>query len=378
MDQSGPILQFPIPSTLTIALLAGGLLLFFGGAAAIEWSRRRERSRRRLLREWESVHDVLQECGLSGEDAALLEEWLGYHAARAPLRAVTTREGFEALVAAGMERARRAQAKSKRRDAASTLVDDLGVRLRALRAQLGLDHIPAGSSMNSTRDLSDGQWMSIARGNVNPPQWFRVMIENVNEAFFYVAYKDGPPSTAPALPVGAPVRCALWRGEDARYTFDTVVAAHTGIPPAWTLKHTAALRRTQTRAHFRVRHDQAVVADVLNAPLDPRDPADLATRPAVTKLSGRITSLSAGGCAMVFNQSVTRHVLLRFTLDVPGASPTQVLVEIVATAHISGGRHLVRGKFLGLPQDAQDTIARHVHHKQQPRHGTAPSKGHTT
>jgi hypothetical protein len=353
-----------------VALLAGGILLFFGGAAALEWSRRRERSRRRLIREWESVHNIFHERGIPDEDAALIEQWVLRHASKAPLHAVTTREGFEALVAQGIERARRVEVKTLPRDAAT--LDNLGVRLRGIRTELGLDTVPAGSSMTSTRDLSDGQWLSIARGDADPPQWFRVMIEDVNEAFFYVSYKDGPPSTAPVLPVGAPVRCGLWRGEDARYTFETVAAAYTGPPPTWTLKHTSTLHRTQNRAHYRIRHDQAVVAGVLNAPRDPTRAGDVASRRAVTKLPGQLSSLSAGGCAIVFKQSLTRHVLLRITLELPREVPIEAVVEIVSTAHISGGRYLVRGKFLGLSEEAQDRISRYVHLKQQQRRDVPP------
>jgi len=239
------------------------------------------------------------------------------------------------------------------------------VRLRGIRAALGLDHVPAGQSMTSTRELSEGQWMSIARADQHPHQFFRVMVEDVNEAFFYASYKDGPASTAPKFAPGTLVRCSLWRGEDARYTFETTITAFDAPPPTWTLTHTDKLSRSQNRAHFRIRHDQEITAGVLNAPLPGSTPADLAARPVVTRLQGRISSLSAGGCAIVFQQSVARHVLLRILVDVPGGTPIEVEVEIVSTAHISGGRHLVRGKFLGLSDDARDRIARYVHIKQQ-------------
>jgi hypothetical protein len=74
----------------------------------------------------------------------------------------------------------------------------------------------------------------------------------------------------------------------------------------------------------------------------------------------------------VFRQSVTRHVILRLPLEVPGAPMLEVQVEIVSTAHISGGRFLVRSRFLGLSEDDRDRIARYVHHKQQQR-ATAPT-----
>jgi len=347
--------------------MAAGILLFFAAAASIEWNRRRTQSRRRGAREWEAAREVLHTKALEPPDAALLEAWLQRYAASAPLRAVATREGFEALVAQGMDRARKDNIKKQRGDATADPLEDLGVRLRGIRAALGLAHIPAGSSLTSTRELSEGQWMSIASGDVDPPQWFRVMIEDVNEAYLYVAYKDGPPSTAPKVAVGAAVRCSVWRSDDARYTFTSEALAYDEPSPLWRLKHTDKLHRTQTRAHYRVRHDQEIVAGVVSAPQGTVDPAELAARPIITRLQGRVTSLSAGGCAIVFKQSVTRHIILRLTLEVPGSPSIEVQVEIVSTAHISGGRFLVRSRFLGLSEDARDRIARYVHYKQQQR-----------
>lgn len=341
-----------------------GVLLFIGAGAALEISRRREATRKRLAREWESIRVILRSRKLAAEDAKLLEDWVRRYARKQPLKAVSTREGFEELVATGM---------AQRRGAAAASTEELGARLRTIRAALGLAHVPAGQSMISTRELSDGQWMSIARADQQPHQFFRVMVEDVNEAHFYVSYKDGPPSSAPKFPSGTGVRCSLWRGEDARYTFETTVTAYDEPPPTWTLAHTEKLARSQNRAHFRIRHDQEITAGVLNAPLPGSNAADLASRPVVTRLHGRISSLSAGGCAIVFQQSVARHVLLRILVDVPGGGPIEVEVEIVSTAHISGGRHLVRGKFLGLNEDARDRIARYVHLKQQ-RPGASPGK----
>lgn len=364
MNEEGPLLNFPVPSALTIALLVFGVLVFIGAGAVLEISRRRDATRKRLAREWDSIRVIFRTRKMSADDVSFIEGWIRKHAKKQPLRAVSTREGFEELVKTGIV---------QRRDATATSTDELGARLRTIRTALGLDHVPAGQSMISTRELGDGQWMSIARADQQPHRFFRVMVEDVNEAQFYVSYKDGPASTAPKLPPGTQVRCSLWRGEDARYTFETTVTAYDEPPPTWTLAHTSKLARSQNRAHFRIRHDQEITAGVLNAPLPGTNPADLASRPVVTRLHGRISSLSAGGCAIVFQQSVARHVLLRILVDVPGGVPIEAEVEIVSTAHISGGRHLVRGKFLGLPEDARDRIARYVHLKQQ-RPGASPGK----
>jgi len=200
------------------------------------------------------------------------------------------------------------------------------------------------------------------------------MVEDVNEAFVYIMVKDDAIKDPPNLPAGSRIRCSLWRDEDARYTFVTTAATHNSPPHSWRLRHTRELERTQNREDFRVRHDQPIVAGVLNAPREDIEETPLATLPVVTRISGRITSLSAGGCAMVFSQPVARHVLLRIELDVPGVPKRNVEIRIVTTATISGGRYLVRGRFLGLDDDMRDKIARYVLHKQQQRLA-AQSKG---
>lgn len=365
MDKSQPLVQFPEPSALTLVLLAVAFLAAVLSIVAREVLRRRRSQQRRLTREWESVRAILAERRVEGEDAALLERLIQRHASRSPLHAITTREGFDSAIASEIDR----QSESDPRT-----YEDLGIHLRALRRELGLDYVPIGHAVHSTRELHEGQWMTIARAGVEPPDWTRVMVEDVNEAYFYVMMKDGPSSAAPNLPVGSKVRCMLWRDEDARYAFETTVASHESPPPTWRVRHTASLERTQTRADFRVRHDQAVVAGVLNAPRD-KDAADVRLRPVVTRISGRITSLSAGGCALVFKQAVAKHVLLRIALEVPGAKPVDTEVQIVSTAAISGGRFLVRGRFLGLSEDTRDKIARYVLHKQQQRLAAQSAKG---
>lgn len=208
--------------------------------------------------------------------------------------------------------------------------------------------------------------MSMALAAEAPPVWIRVMVEDVNEAYFYVMLKDAAGASVEPFVAGRRVQFMLWRDEDARYTFETELASFESVRPVWSLRHTAKLNRTQNRADYRIRYDELVVAGVLNGPLDgdARDPKSLHV---VTRLTGRITSLSAGGCALVFSQPVARHVLLRVRFDLPGAPLIETELQIVFTAAISGARYLVRGRFLGLDDETRDRIARYVLLKQQQR-----------
>ena len=94
---------------------------------------------------------------------------------------------------------------------------------------------------------------------------------------------------------------------------------------------------------------------------------DVRSRPVVTRLRGRITSLSAGGCALVLQQAVARQVLLRIGIDLVGGEVLECEAEIVSTAAISGGRYLVRVKFLDSTEEEREVIAKYVLKKQQAR-----------
>ncbi len=365
MDESQRLVQFPEPSETTLILLALTLAAAFAFVVLREIAIRRRARRRRLSREWESIAGILKERRIDGPNATLLESLIRRASKNEPLRAVTTREGFETIVEAELAR---------QSDLDSAAFEALGVTLRALRRELGLDYVPIGHAIRSTRELHEGQWMTMGSGAGSPPEWIRVMVEDLNEAFFYVMLKDAAGAKAPSLPAGTRVQCILWRDEDARYGFETTVASFEPSPPLWRLHHTSSLERSQSRADFRVRYDQPIVAGVLNAPID-GDTANAKPRAIVTRISGRITSISAGGCALVFSQPVARHVLLRIPLEVPGARAVEVDIQIVATAAISGGRHLVRGRFLGLSEDMRDKIARYVLHKQQQRLAAQSIKG---
>ncbi len=326
------------------------------GAISIEYYRRSEARRKRIQAEWRSAFEILKERSLSDIEQELIEDVIRRNLPHAPLRALTVRHEFDKCVANEMARLD----KAGDRDAFQTM----GERLRDIRAQLGLDYLPLGQRITSTRELVSGQWFSIAHARNTSPQWTRMRVDRVDEAYVYVSShpKKGEPS--PIFHDGDAVRCRLWRDEDARYAFSTTVASYEDLPPQWRLDHANDLIRTQARDHFRVRHDQHTTVDILNASLD-GDDSDIAKRRVVTKLRGRVTSLSAGGCALVIPQEVSRQVLLRIELEVDEEEPMLVGARIVSSSGISGDRVLVRAAFVNLDDAHRDRIAKYVLQRQQ-------------
>lgn len=356
MNESEPLVQLPVPSTFTLVMLGLGFALLLFAAVGYEFNRRRQRFRTRRALEWRAAHEIFEERNLGPESVALLERIIERHAPETPLRAVTTRDGFERCVEPEMSDLR-----SKKNAGA---FEETGIHLRDIRTELGLDYIPVGQRIHSTRELHESQWVSVSRPDEKKPQWVRMMVEDVNEAYLSLGIKEEQDSTVPHFDSGDTVRCRLWRDEDARYIFDTKVARYSDEPPTWKLHHTHQLDRTQTRADFRVRHDQPVSLGIANAPLDGRE-SKPGARPLVTRIRGRITSLSAGGCAVVVNQPVSRQVQLRLQVELPSEMILEADARIVSSAAISGGRYLIRARFIGLSDDERDLIAKHVMLKQQ-------------
>jgi c-di-GMP-binding flagellar brake protein YcgR len=347
------IVEFPAPTTFGLALLLAVFLALLAGAVLLDRQRRHRLSRAGQISQWAAAERVIEERRLNPDEAALLRDALKRHARNEPLEAVSTRLAFGRMVDAAM------------RQSAGRLNENdfrqYGIRLRDIRIQLGLDAITLGQQILSTRELDGGQRIEVApEGTEN---WLYLHVSDVDEAYFYLRYRGEPP--APALPGASQrVKCNLWRDEDGRYSFVTTVVATEHAPPLLILAHTSELNRTQTRNHFRVRHDQSTTIGVLSATLKD-EPNDLRLRQPVTRLRGRITSLSAGGCAVVVQQPVSKQMLLRIALDLPGQKPLDLHAKIVSTLPISGARHLLRVKFVNLPDESVDAISGHVMRKQQ-------------
>lgn len=295
----------------------------------------------------------MEERRLSGPEKDVLRDVLRRHAGDEPLEAITTRLGFGRVVDSAMQQARRRLSDEDFRQ--------LGNRLRDIRIQLGLDSTAPGQQIHTTRDLDGGQGIDVAQSDTN--NWIHLHVDDVDEAYLYLRYRDDAP--IPAMPgAGENVKCHLWRDDDGRYSFTTTVVQSQPAAGRITLAHTSTLTRTQSREHFRVRHDQSTTLGVVGTATEDAT-AGLHLRQPVTRLRGRITSLSAGGCAIVVQQSVSKQTLLRLTLDLPDEQPLDVHARVVAAQPISGGRYLLRVEFIELSDDSTDIVSRHVMRKQQ-------------
>ncbi|HIJ65726.1 MAG TPA: hypothetical protein HPP77_07210 [Candidatus Hydrogenedentes bacterium] len=349
------VLPTPEPSTLIAVLFA--LLALILVAVVAEMLRRRAARQRQLNKEWRLVRDIAEEKGLSNGEWELLRGLIRRWSRLEPLRAVTVRQRFDGCVAE--EIAALAARGDERR------LEQIGLALRDVRVHLGLDYVPFGQRIQSTREISPGQHLWMAPAAQSPPRWARLSIASVDEAYFHATPHGAERDNMPKFSPGDTVRCRIWREDDARYVFMVSLFRVEEEPPTWVFRHAAELNRMQARAHYRVHYDQSVTVGVVNAPVDD-DVENVAERPIITKLRGRVTSLSAGGFALVVQQPLPKQVLLRVTLELPGESPLDMNARIVSTAPISGGRHLIRASYVAATEEQRDVIARYVLQRQQP------------
>ena len=356
MPGSSAISQWSGVGGAALAVLGFLFVLLVSALLVFEIYRRRRRLHERVAHEARAMIEILEEHSLSPEEVRIVADLVTKHAALDPLRAVTTRQEFDRCVEAEMSdlagRGNQLQ------------FEQMGLKLRDVRGILGLDYIPYGQPIQSTREIHPGQWMSVARAGDAVPQWMRMVVEEVDESYLTLSRQPKPGEPNAAIAAGDEIRCSMWRDDDARYTFGTTVSILEEVPRVWRLAHTRDLNRLQARGHFRVRHDQTSVIELLNAPVD-GNLSDVKDRRAVAKLRGRITSLSAGGCALVVQQPVSKHMLVRIFLELPRQrEPLSIEARIVAESSISGGRYLLRTTFAGIDDADREQVSQYVLQRQ--------------
>jgi len=318
---------------------------------------RRRRHERKLMREAElrQIRDLFDEREVRGDDRSLLLAIINQYEPEHPARVVSRRLVFDQCMARYFQALRATEG--------AETIAQRGAQLRDVRSRLGLDYVPIGRRIHSTRELYDGQilWGSPASGL--EPRWFHFKTVKVDEAFFYLAAigKDGTPEFGP----GEAIKFRMWREDDARYLFETSVYQVEQEPRVWRVNHADTLTRNQARAHYRIRFDATVRVGILNGTPD-EQPVSLEANEAVTQIYGRITSLSGGGMAVHFQQPVPKQVLMRVPFELPdSARPIVAFVRPTGAQNVGGGRSIVRGRFVAMDDETRDAITRYIFLKQK-------------
>lgn len=349
---------FAAPSPEEILWVTAVIASILVAAVALEVYRRGRERRARIATEWRQVYEIAKERQLSKDEIELLERLIRKYMRNAPLRAVTMRYEFDVCINGEIPFSRDVDDPED-----IEALENEGVLLRDLRVRLGLDYVPYGQRILSTRELSRGQRIWVAAVDHTPVNWARVIVASVDEAFLHLS--SGGAAALPQAKPGDVFQCRMWREQDARYMFHITVKRVDKSPPVWVVRHTDRLDRMQSRAHYRIHTEYNTTFSILNAPLD-GDMSDVHERQAITKTRGRITSLSGGGFAAVIGQAIPKQVLLRTLLAIPTSEkPIQIVGKPVDVSPMSGGHFLVRAAFVAMSDEARDRIAKHVAHHQR-------------
>lgn len=371
MPGENPFYTWPIADQTTMIWAMCVILAFLGGAFGLELFRRRRDRRLRLEAEWRAVQQIVSEKEMPAEEWALLETLLRQYGARQPYQSVTLRSHFDACVDNCLH-ALRAQNDFEK-------LERFGVRLRDIRVRLGLDLVPWGQRIHSTRDLYTDQMVWAAPAKDAMADWYRMYVSHLDEAHFYLMAHEG--QTLPEVKPKDQVRFRMWRDEDARYVFTASLVRIEKSPRAWMFQHSQDLKRMQSRAYYRIPYEQASTFGVMTAAVD-GDLTDIAKRQVITQVRGRTTSLSGGGFAAILTDALPKQVLLQWELALGlDNAPFRVYAKVVSAQSISGGRYIVRGAFVNLGDEERDQIAQYVMKKQrylqsgEARHDQEQEKG---
>lgn len=327
MEQAFDFIRVPRPDMAAILITLGILVGLFFLAIILEISRRAKDRVARIEAEWLSVKDIVRDKDLSKGEWNTLDAMIKEYAPTRPLDAITTRKRFNECVSSYMDAVFETGNMQQ--------YEQVGLLLRDLRIRLALDYAPYGQRLETTREFSEPLSFLAARMGDARPHWCRLHIMHLDEAYLCVSVERlKTDDHMPAWAKGDTLQCRMWREDDARYTFEIHVAkVDLEEGQAW-LYHTEELTRVQSRAYYRVGHNQPVSIAMVSYPAN-GDFDDIESRPAGAHVRGRITSISAGGLAIETLQSIPSHVLMRLTLDLPGAEPITVHVAIVGEFPLS-------------------------------------------
>ena len=349
-------IQFAVTSEEALVWFMGGVFALLFGAMGLDYLRRKQNQRRQLDSMWRLAEELLREKELSSAEQEYLLAMLRRHMPRQPLQAVTVRRQFNECVDKEM--------KSLNAAGASERLKEVGILLREIRVRLGLEYVPIGQRIFSTRELNIPQVVFVAPSVEGPPRWTRCNMLAIDEAQFHVSPGDRTERLS-SFASGMTVRCHLWHEDDARYDFQTTLVQASGAPPGWSLLHATDLRRVQARNYFRIRYNQETNIGILPSSAE-HNTEEISSQQALTQFHGRISNLSAGGLAVVTQHAVNTRAYLRVSLAIPHEKPFETEVTIVGVQPLAGGRHLLRAQFVGLNEDEQDIIARYVLQSQRP------------
>ncbi|MGC8737218.1 MAG: PilZ domain-containing protein [Candidatus Hydrogenedens sp.] len=324
--------------------------------------KKKKEEKKRILRDWERVRYILKEKELNEKEIKLLEEIIHKYDAQNPLGVTTFRQHFVRCVYKYIINARKYLDFEE--------LDEVGEILREISIRLGHDYIPYGQRIYTTVELYQNQPLWMSPQGENPSLWRKGNVVDINGAFFRVA----PYTPQDRLPInlGQYISFKMWREDDARYQFSTVLRKIELDPEVYVFDHAFSLERFQSRAYFRVRLDKPIEADVVTIDkkydLNQISAEDVSCK-IIFSTRARIVNLSAGGSAILIDRDIEEGLFLRILLDMEDDKEPKFItlyMRIINKVNVALGRYIYRGAFMGLTDENRDRLAKYVFRQQPP------------
>ena len=344
--------DFTSPEMLMALTLVGGLFML---AVLIELNRRRREKSKRRIASWAAAKQLLLDKNIPTDGIDIFLSLLHKYTSNAPLQVLHHHRQYEEFVDSVMP---------EQPEAFDFIeLDTLGELLRLVRSSLGLDFIPTGQRIYSTRELHPGQHIAMLPLSQEQSGWGTCKISAINDAFFHVVVEArvdlGKLSNLKRIGF------SLWREDDARYTFSTSIANFQQSSGELILHHSNDLDRIQSRAHFRIRYRKEINIEVLSVQ-DSTSFAALISSKVVRECNGEMYSLSAGGISFVIEQQLDPGNMIRIHLPLlEDANPLSLEARVVGSSEMGTSRSLIRCAFVGISDNAQETISQFVLQRQQ-------------
>jgi len=324
--------------------------------------KKKKEEKNRVLRDWERVRFILKEKELNEKEIKLLEELIYKYDPQNPLGVSTFRQHYIRCLHKYITNARK--------NLSFEELNEIGEMLREIGIRLGHDYIPYGQRIYATIELYQNQPVWMSPQGETPTLWRKAHVVDINGAFFRVA----PFTHQDRLPVnlGQYVSFKMWREEDARYQFSTVLRRIELDPEIYVFDHVFSLERFQSRAYFRVRLDKPIEVDLVKIEkkydLNQISAEDV---PCQIQFStrARIINLSAGGSAILIDRDIEDSYFIRILLNMEDEKEPKhitLYMRIINKVNISLGRYMYRGTFVGLTDDNRDRLAKYVFRQQPP------------
>ena len=215
--------------------------------------------------------------------------------------------------------------------------------LARIRIRLGFDHLPQDQPVRTTRQLPQGQTLSLWPQDADPAQATPCLVVSRDEGTLVTApLLNNPPTWKAGMPLSVRFR----RAQDAEYRFATRLLAFTSH--TLSLQHADQVERLQVRAFFRweTSFPLTLLASVGHGQ----------TR----SLEGTVTNISGGGLRLRVQEGVPTGTRVQVDPAYLGPFPLAGVEGQVVSSSTEAQRGSLRIQFTDLPRKVEAQILRRI------------------